>query len=46
MGYITRTRPENNERALFLSLTKEGEALKEKALDVPKAKVAFPGIKG
>lgn len=34
-GLICRTRPENNERKLFLSLTEEGEALKEKALAVP-----------
>ena len=30
-------RPENNERKLFLSLTEQGEALKEKAKDVPAA---------
>lgn len=34
-GYINRVRPENNERKLFLSLTEEGEALKEKAKMVP-----------
>lgn len=34
-GYITRTRPDDNERKLFLSLTKEGERLKEKAVNVP-----------
>lgn len=34
-GLICRTRPENNERKLFLSLTEEGEALKERALAVP-----------
>ena len=34
-GYITRIRPENNERKLFLSLTEHGEALKEKAKAVP-----------
>ena len=34
-GYINRVRPENNENKLFLSLTAEGESLKEKALDVP-----------
>ena len=34
-GLICRTRPENNERKLFLSLTEEGKALKEKALAVP-----------
>ena len=36
-GYITRVRPENNERTLFLSLTEQGEALKEKAKAVPAA---------
>ena len=36
-GYITRIRPENNERKLFLSLTEQGEALKEKAKAVPAA---------
>ena len=36
-GYITRIRPENNERKLFLSLTPEGETLKEKAKAVPAA---------
>lgn len=36
-GLITRTRPENNERKLYLSLTEQGEALKEKAAGVPSA---------
>ena len=36
-GYINRVRPENNERKHFLSLTDEGEALKEKARKVPLA---------
>ena len=36
-GYITRVRPKNNERKLFLSLTDQGEALKEKAKAVPAA---------
>ena len=36
-GYIQRIRPENNERKLFLSLTEQGEALKEKAKAVPAA---------
>ena len=31
------TRPEYNERKLYLALTDEGEALKEKALAVPAA---------
>lgn len=34
-GLINRIRPENNERKLFLSLTEQGEALKEKAVGVP-----------
>ncbi len=34
-GYVLRTRPEHNERTLIISLTDEGEALKEKALEVP-----------
>lgn len=36
-GYIQRIRPESNERKLFLSLTEQGEALKEKAKAVPSA---------
>ncbi|MCR4616295.1 MAG: MarR family transcriptional regulator [Clostridiales bacterium] len=34
-GLIERIRPENNERKLFLKLTPEGEALKQKAAAVP-----------
>lgn len=34
-GLINRIRPEHNERRLFLSLTDQGEQLKEKALQVP-----------
>ena len=34
-GYISRTRPDNNERRLFLALTEEGAALREQALSVP-----------
>ena len=34
-GYLTRTRPDGNERKLFLSLTDEGEALKDRAIRVP-----------
>ena len=36
-GYINRVRPDDNERKLLLSLTEEGEALKEKAVQVPRA---------
>ena len=32
---LAGSRPENNERKLFLKLTPDGEALKEKALAVP-----------
>lgn len=35
VGYINRIRPKTNERKLFLSLTEDGEALKEKARSVP-----------
>lgn len=34
-GLIHRNRPENNERKLYLSLTEQGEVLKEKAVSVP-----------
>ena len=36
-GLLKRSRPENNERKLFLKLTPEGEALRQKALAVPSA---------
>ena len=34
-GYINRVRPESNENKLLLSLTEEGESLRERAIDVP-----------
>ena len=34
-GYVERTRPDDNGRKLLISLTEEGDALKEKALKVP-----------
>ena len=34
-GYITRVRPETNERKLFIELTPAGEALKDRATEVP-----------
>ncbi len=34
-GYISRTRPADNERKLFLSLTDTGETLKDRAIEVP-----------
>lgn len=36
-GLIERKRPESNERKLFLSLTPDGEALKQRARAVPAA---------
>ena len=36
-GLVKRSRPEENERKLFVCLTDEGKALKEKALTVPEA---------
>ena len=35
-GYLNRTRPENQENRLFLSLTEQGDALRNKAVDVPR----------
>ena len=35
-GYINRIRPKNNENKLFLSLTEQGDALRNKAVDVPR----------
>lgn len=35
-GYINRTRPETNENKLLLSLTEQGDALRNKAVDVPR----------
>lgn len=34
-GFITRVRPETNERKLFIELTEAGEALKDRATEVP-----------
>lgn len=36
-GYIIRKRPDGNERKLMISLTQQGELLKEKALSVPRS---------
>lgn len=36
-GLVDRIRPETNERKLYISLTKEGEELKHKAVFVPQA---------
>ena len=35
-GYITRNRSENDERNLVVSITEEGMALRDRAVDVPK----------
>lgn len=34
-GYVTRSRDEHDERVLNVTLTKEGEDLKEKAVEIP-----------
>ena len=34
-GLVNRIRPESNERKLYISLTKEGEILKHRALQIP-----------
>ena len=34
-GYLTRERSKEDERNLFISLTEEGEALKDQALHIP-----------
>ena len=36
-GLLSRVRPESNERRLYLSLTPQGEAMREQALAVPPA---------
>jgi len=36
-GLVTRTRPQGNERKLFIALTEKGDALKDEALKVPQA---------
>ena len=35
LGYVNRVRPESNERKLYISLTKGGEALKHEAAGIP-----------
>ena len=34
-GFLTRTRSERDERNLIVTLTDEGEALRDRALDIP-----------
>ena len=36
-GLVERIRPDSNERKLFVTLTKQGEALKREALKIPEA---------
>ena len=45
-GLIHRIRPDDNERKLFLSLTEEGEKLKEQALEIPCAMEACLDLSG
>ena len=35
LGVLRRSRPENDERTLLLTLTEAGEALKEQAVSIP-----------
>lgn len=34
-GYVNRTRPDDNERKLLISLTEDGNSLRDKALEIP-----------
>lgn len=34
-GYVSRTRPDDNERKLLISLTEDGDSLRDKALEIP-----------
>lgn len=43
-GYITRERSKEDERTLIVSITPEGEALKDRALCIPKKMGACVGI--
>ena len=43
-GYITRERSKEDERTLIVSITKEGEYLKDKALSIPKKMSICLGI--
>lgn len=43
-GYILRSRPDGNERKLLVSLTEQGERLKEKATSVPYAVTGCLGL--
>ncbi|MBP3793112.1 MAG: MarR family transcriptional regulator [Ruminococcus sp.] len=36
-GLVNRTRPDDNERKLLITLTEQGEKLKDKAINVPRA---------
>ena len=37
LGYVNRVRPEGDERQLLLSLTESGQALRDRATEVPQA---------
>ena len=43
-GYIHRSRSSDDERILHIALTEEGEALKDKALEVPRAMQGCLGL--
>ena len=43
-GYITRERSKEDERTLIVSITKDGEDLKDKALSIPKKMSICLGI--
>ena len=43
-GLIDRIRPDSNERKLFLTLTEQGEALKDRAVEVPCAMRGCMGL--
>ncbi len=44
LGLVTRTRSAADERAILVSLTAEGEALRQRALDIPATVVARLGV--
>ena len=45
-GYIKRKRLENDERVLEVELTQEGEALKDRALDIPSKIAGLTNLNG
>ena len=44
LGLVTRTRSAADERAILVSLTAEGEALRQRALDIPPTVVSRLGV--